>query len=54
MNLSEESYNIYNAVYAMSLSLHEMFLHQIEVESIGNGKEMVGVFPFTGNVFHIG
>jgi hypothetical protein len=31
MTMSEESYNIYNTVYAVTSSLDEMFLHQIEV-----------------------
>ncbi|XP_069858173.1 vomeronasal type-2 receptor 116-like [Dipodomys merriami] len=39
MTMSVDSYNIYNAVYAVAQALHEMFLHQTEVQTMGNRKE---------------
>jgi hypothetical protein len=53
MTMSEESYNIYSAIYAMAHILHEMLLHQIEKQPMGNGKEIV-FFPFTGKFFFNG
>ncbi|XP_048193364.1 vomeronasal type-2 receptor 116-like [Perognathus longimembris pacificus] len=41
MTMSAESYNIYNAVYAVAHALHEMLLHQTEVQTIENRKETV-------------
>ncbi|XP_060231817.1 vomeronasal type-2 receptor 116-like [Meriones unguiculatus] len=38
--MSEESYNIYNAVYAVAYSLHEMNLQQIQKQPYANGKEL--------------
>ncbi|XP_055475352.1 vomeronasal type-2 receptor 116-like [Psammomys obesus] len=35
--MSEESYNIYNAVYAVAYSLHEMNLQQIQIQAYDNG-----------------
>jgi hypothetical protein len=40
MAMSEESYNIYNAVNAVTHSLQEMFLHHIKAQPTGNGKGM--------------
>jgi vomeronasal 2 receptor len=52
VTLTEESYNIYNAVYAVTQALHEMFLHQIEAQPMEYGKDMV-FSSFTGNAFFI-
>ncbi|XP_048191074.1 vomeronasal type-2 receptor 116-like [Perognathus longimembris pacificus] len=41
MTMSGESYNIYNAVYAVAQALHEMLLHQTEVQTLENRKETV-------------
>nr|XP_021483724.1 LOW QUALITY PROTEIN: vomeronasal type-2 receptor 116-like [Meriones unguiculatus] len=38
--MTEESYNIYNAVYAVAYSLQEMNLQQIQTQPYANGKEM--------------
>ncbi|GAB1300564.1 Vomeronasal 2, receptor 90 [Apodemus speciosus] len=46
--MSEESYNIYNAVYAVAYSLHEMNLQQIQIQRYANGEKMV-VFPWEVN-----
>ncbi|XP_069858184.1 LOW QUALITY PROTEIN: vomeronasal type-2 receptor 116-like [Dipodomys merriami] len=41
MTMSVDSYNIYNAVYTVAQALHEMLLHQTEVQTMGNRKETV-------------
>jgi hypothetical protein len=33
--------NIYNAVYALTHTLHEMLLHQIQMQTMGKRKWMV-------------
>ncbi|MGE9641792.1 hypothetical protein ACQP3J_32655, partial [Escherichia coli] len=45
MAMSEESYNVYNAVYVVAHSLHEMMLNHIQFQTGGKGKEMV-FFPW--------
>ncbi|GAB1291971.1 Vomeronasal 2, receptor 60 [Apodemus speciosus] len=51
--MSEEGYNIYNAVYAVVYSLHEMNLQQIQTQPYANGEEMVfspwKLLPFLKN-----
>ncbi|XP_040590006.1 vomeronasal type-2 receptor 116-like [Mesocricetus auratus] len=41
MAMSEESYNVYTAVYAVAHSLHEMMLNQVQFQTCEKGKEMV-------------
>ncbi|XP_010604759.1 vomeronasal type-2 receptor 116 [Fukomys damarensis] len=36
--LSDASYNIYNAVYAVAHALHAMLLHQVQMQPIGNAE----------------
>jgi hypothetical protein len=38
MDMSEESYNIYNAVYAVAHTLHEILLHHIQMQPMGKAK----------------
>ncbi|XP_069858181.1 vomeronasal type-2 receptor 116-like [Dipodomys merriami] len=38
VSMSVDSYNIYNGVYAVAQALHEMLLHQTEVQTTGNRK----------------
>ncbi|XP_051018174.1 vomeronasal type-2 receptor 116-like [Acomys russatus] len=44
-SMSEDVYNIYNAVYAVAYSLHEMILQQTQIQPNDNGEAMV-FFPW--------
>ncbi|KAL1770610.1 vomeronasal type-2 receptor 116-like [Sigmodon hispidus] len=45
MAMSEESYNIYKAMYAVAQSLHELSLEQVQLQQNVNGKTMI-FFPW--------
>lgn len=45
MKMPEESYNIYNSVYAVAHSLHEMRLQQVQMQPYENGEEIM-FFPW--------
>nr|XP_015845469.2 vomeronasal type-2 receptor 116-like [Peromyscus maniculatus bairdii] len=44
MDMTEESYNLYNSVYAVAHSLHEMTLKQVQIQPHGNGE--IYTFPW--------
>eukprot|EP00072_Mus_musculus_P003279 NP_001098010.1 vomeronasal receptor Vmn2r91 precursor [Mus musculus] len=48
--MNDESRNIYNGVYAVAHSLHEMTLQQIQMQQFKNGEGMVS-FPWQLNTF---
>ncbi|XP_032750525.1 vomeronasal type-2 receptor 116-like [Rattus rattus] len=48
--ISEESNNIYNAVYAVAHSLHQMSLQQVQIQPHENGEVMT-FFPWQLNIF---
>uniref|UniRef100_A0A8C6IFK6 Vomeronasal 2, receptor 93 n=1 Tax=Mus spicilegus TaxID=10103 RepID=A0A8C6IFK6_MUSSI len=48
--MSEESTSIYNGVYALAHSLHEMRLQQLQIQPFENGEGMV-FFPWQLNTF---
>ncbi|XP_021010245.1 vomeronasal type-2 receptor 116-like, partial [Mus caroli] len=54
--MSEEGHNIYNAVYAVAYSLHEIFLEQLQTQVHDSGEETVffpwQLFPFLKNTMH--
>ncbi|XP_048203456.1 vomeronasal type-2 receptor 116-like [Perognathus longimembris pacificus] len=54
MVMLEESYNIYNAVYAVAQALHEMVIDRVEAQALGNGKKLdfspSQLHPFLKNI----
>nr|XP_058137045.1 vomeronasal type-2 receptor 116-like [Dasypus novemcinctus] len=54
MVMNEGSYNVYNAVYAVTQTLHEMLLQHVEKQSVGNGDGLVfepwQLHPFLKNI----
>ncbi|XP_048196598.1 vomeronasal type-2 receptor 116-like [Perognathus longimembris pacificus] len=54
MTMSGESYNVYNAVYAVTQAFHELLLRQTEVQAMENRKETVlspkQLHPFLKNI----
>ncbi|XP_059110548.1 vomeronasal type-2 receptor 116-like [Peromyscus eremicus] len=54
MVMSEDSYNTYKAVYIVAQSLHEMSLHQVQMQPFRNGERLVffpwQLHPFLRNI----
>ncbi|XP_012878708.1 PREDICTED: vomeronasal type-2 receptor 116-like [Dipodomys ordii] len=54
MGMMEESYYIYNAVYAVAHALHEMLIGQAEAQPVGNGRKLQfspsQLHPFLKNI----
>ena len=40
MSMSDTCYNLYNAVYAVAHSLHEILLQRVDTQSLNPGKEL--------------
>uniref|UniRef100_A0A9L0I5C1 G-protein coupled receptors family 3 profile domain-containing protein n=1 Tax=Equus asinus TaxID=9793 RepID=A0A9L0I5C1_EQUAS len=49
MAMTEGSNNVYNAVYAVAWTLHEMLLQQVEMQTMGKHKSFC-LHPFLGNI----
>uniref|UniRef100_G1TFN3 G-protein coupled receptors family 3 profile domain-containing protein n=1 Tax=Oryctolagus cuniculus TaxID=9986 RepID=G1TFN3_RABIT len=54
MSMSDGSYNIYNAVYAVAHSVHEMLLQEVEMQPVNNGAKVAfspwQLHPFLKNL----
>ncbi|XP_042554657.1 vomeronasal type-2 receptor 116-like [Dipodomys spectabilis] len=54
MDMMEESYYLYNAVYAVAQALHEMLIGQAEAQPVGNGRKLQfspsQLHPFLKNI----
>ncbi|XP_036058402.1 vomeronasal type-2 receptor 116-like isoform X2 [Onychomys torridus] len=54
MSMSDTSYNLYNAVYAVAHSLHKLLLQQVDIWSKNTGKglefDSLQIFPFLKNI----
>ncbi|KAL1765959.1 vomeronasal type-2 receptor 116-like, partial [Sigmodon hispidus] len=45
IEINEDCYSMYKAVYTVAHSVHEMMLHQVEMQPFKNGKERM-FFPW--------